>query len=135
MATEAARLELKESTGRKKKNRLDTHRPSHGRHLNVPRVQKFVHNHPGMKRRTEMHPVSGLNDRQELLAFFDGEYREVQRLVRCLRVRGTENSYNSHTPFVAAERECTSNISGCDPLPEAQNVMPAAVAYALEEFG
>src|SRR5258708_23884088 len=88
-----------------------------------------------MKRRTEMHPVSGLNDRQELLAFFHGEYREVQRLVRCLRVRGTENSYNSHTPFVAAERECNSNICGCDPLPKAQNVMPAAVAYALEELG
>jgi hypothetical protein len=37
MATEAARLELKEFTGRKekrrkeKKNRLDSHRPSHGR--------------------------------------------------------------------------------------------------------
>jgi hypothetical protein len=45
VATEAARLERKESTGRKekterknilirkkKKNILDTHRPSHGRH-------------------------------------------------------------------------------------------------------
>jgi len=31
MATEAARLEDKELTGRKKKNRLDSHRPSHGR--------------------------------------------------------------------------------------------------------
>jgi len=31
MATEAAQLEAKELTGRKKKNRLDTHRPSHGR--------------------------------------------------------------------------------------------------------
>jgi hypothetical protein len=31
MATEAARLEDKELTGRRKKNRLDTHRPSHGR--------------------------------------------------------------------------------------------------------
>src|SRR6266852_6041663 len=31
MATEAAWLEDKELTGRKKKNRLDTHRPSHGR--------------------------------------------------------------------------------------------------------
>ena len=30
---QAARLEDKELTGRKKKNRLDTHRPSHGRHL------------------------------------------------------------------------------------------------------
>src|SRR5216684_1465383 len=33
MATEAAWLEDKELTGRKKKNRLDTHRPSHGRHV------------------------------------------------------------------------------------------------------
>jgi len=36
MATEAARLERKESTGRKKKkekNTLDSYRPSHGRHL------------------------------------------------------------------------------------------------------
>src|SRR6266852_4626946 len=31
MATEAARHEDKELTGRKKKNRLDAHRPSHGR--------------------------------------------------------------------------------------------------------
>jgi len=31
MATEAARLKRKEPTGEKKKNRLDTHRPSHGR--------------------------------------------------------------------------------------------------------
>ena len=33
MATEVARRELKGLTGRrKKKNRLDSHRPSHGRH-------------------------------------------------------------------------------------------------------
>jgi hypothetical protein len=31
MATESARLELKESTGRQKKNLLDSNRPSHGR--------------------------------------------------------------------------------------------------------
>ncbi len=89
----------------------------------------------GMKRRTEMHPVPGLNDRQELLAFFHREYREVQRLVRRFRVRGTENSYNSHTSFVTAERECNKSICGCDPLPKAQNVTPAAVAYAPEELG
>jgi hypothetical protein len=39
MATEAARLERKESTERKKreteKNTLDSYRPSHGRHLSV----------------------------------------------------------------------------------------------------
>jgi hypothetical protein len=35
MATEAARLEDKELTGRKKKNRLDSHRPSHGRTLKL----------------------------------------------------------------------------------------------------
>src|SRR6266850_1599394 len=42
MATEAARREDKELTGRKKKNRLDAHRPSHGRHKprqdSMPRV-------------------------------------------------------------------------------------------------
>jgi hypothetical protein len=31
MATEAARLKNQEPTGRKKKNRLDSYRPSHGR--------------------------------------------------------------------------------------------------------
>jgi len=31
MATEAARLKNQEPTGRKKKNRLDSNRPSHGR--------------------------------------------------------------------------------------------------------
>jgi hypothetical protein len=31
MATVAARLKGKKLTGRKKKNRLDSHRPSHGR--------------------------------------------------------------------------------------------------------
>jgi len=31
MATEAARLEDKELTERRTKNRLDSHRPSHGR--------------------------------------------------------------------------------------------------------
>jgi hypothetical protein len=31
MATEAARLERKQIPGKKKKNRLDTNRPSHGR--------------------------------------------------------------------------------------------------------
>jgi hypothetical protein len=31
----------------------------------------------GMKRRTEMLPVSGFNDRKELLPFFQGEYREL----------------------------------------------------------
>ena len=87
----------------------------------------------GMKRRTERHPVPGLNDRQELLAFFHGEYREVQRLVRRLRVRGPENSYDSHASFIATERECNNGICGCGPLPKAQNVMPAAVAHALEE--
>ena len=80
-----------------------------------------------------MHPVRGLNDRLELLAFFHGEYREVQRLVRRLRVRGTENSYDSYASFIAAERECNNSICGCDPLPKAENVMPAAVAHTPEE--
>jgi hypothetical protein len=79
--------------------------------------------------------MSGLNDRHELLAFFHGEYREMQRLVRRLRVCGTENSYNSHSPFIAAERECNNSVCGCNPLPKAQNVTPAAVAHALEELG
>jgi hypothetical protein len=41
MATEAARLERKESTGGKEKNTLDSYRPSHGRHLviSVPDTQ------------------------------------------------------------------------------------------------
>ena len=86
-----------------------------------------------MKRRTEMHPVSGRKDRQKSLAFFHGKYREMQRLVRRLRVRGTENSYDSHTSVGATERECNNGVCGCGPLPKAQNVMPAAVAYALEE--
>jgi hypothetical protein len=89
----------------------------------------------GMKRRAEMHPLSGLNDRQELLAFFHGEYREMLRLVGRLRVCGTENSYDSHSSFIAAERECNHSVRGCIPLPKAQNVPPAAVAYALEELG
>ena len=89
----------------------------------------------GMKRRTEMHPLSRLNDGQELLAFFHGEYREMLRLVGRFRVRGTENSYNSHSSFIAAERECNHGVRGFIPLPKAQNVTPAAVAYALEELG
>jgi len=89
----------------------------------------------GMKRRAEMHPLSGLNDRQELLAFFHGEYREMLRLVGRLRVCGTENSYDSHSSFIAAERECNHSVRGCIPLPKAQNVPPAAVAYVLEELG
>ena len=88
-----------------------------------------------MKRRTELHPLSGLNGRQEVLAFFHREYRELQRLVRRFRARGTENSYNSHASFIAAEREHNNRVFGCDPLPKAQNVMPAAVAHALEELG
>jgi hypothetical protein len=82
-----------------------------------------------------MHPLSGLNDRHELLAFFHGEYREMQRLVRRLRVCGTENSYNSHSPFIAAKRECNNSVCGRNPLPIAQNVTPAAVAHATEELG
>src|SRR6266852_4180643 len=40
MATEAARRELKGLTGRrKKKNRLDSHRPSHGRQLGTEGVK------------------------------------------------------------------------------------------------
>ena len=88
-----------------------------------------------MRRRTELHPLSGLHDRQEFLAFFHGEYSELQRLVRRFRVRGTENSYNSHASFVAAEREYNDSICGGDPLPKVQNVMPAAVAHAPEELG
>jgi len=88
-----------------------------------------------MKSRTEMHPLSGLNDLKELLAFLFGEYREVQRLVRRCRVRGTENSYNSHASFIAAKRECNNSIHGRDPLLKAENVMPSAVADALEELG
>ncbi len=38
MATEAARLENQEPTGRKKKNRLDSNRPSHGRTLPIRAV-------------------------------------------------------------------------------------------------
>jgi len=88
-----------------------------------------------MVRRTEMHPLSGLNDCLEPLALFHGEYRELQRLVRRFRVHGTENSYNSHASFIAAKRECNNSTCGWDPLPKAQNVTPAAVAHAPEEFG
>src|SRR5260370_2778518 len=88
-----------------------------------------------MRYRTKMHPVPGLNDRQEFLAFFHGEYREVQRLVRRLRVRGTENSYNSHASSIAAERECNNSICGCNPLPKAQNVYPPAVPHNMEDLG
>jgi len=42
MATEAARLEDKELTGRKKKNRLDSHRPSHGRTWSISSEQGTV---------------------------------------------------------------------------------------------
>ncbi len=88
-----------------------------------------------MKRRTQMHPVSGVNDRQELLAFFQGKYSELQRLVGRFRVRRTENGNNSYASFIAAERECNNSVCGCDPLPKAQKVMPAAVAHAPEELG
>jgi hypothetical protein len=87
-----------------------------------------------MRRRTEMHPVSGLNDRHELLAFFHGEYREIQRLIRRFRVCGAEDSYSSYSPFIAAERECNNSVCGRNPLPKAQNVTPAAVAHAPEEL-
>jgi|GraSoi_2013_60cm_1033757.scaffolds.fasta_scaffold31310_2 hypothetical protein len=88
-----------------------------------------------IERRTEMYPVSGLNDRQELLAFFQGEYRELQRLVGRFRVRGTENGNNSDASFIASERECNNSVCVCDPLPKSENVMPAAVAHAQEELG
>jgi hypothetical protein len=88
-----------------------------------------------IKRRTEMYPVSGFNDRQELLAFFQGEYRELQRLVGRFRVRGTENGNNSDASFITAERECNNSVCVCDPLPKSENVMPAAVAHAPEELG
>jgi hypothetical protein len=39
MATEAARLEQYKVTGRKRKNKLDSHRPSHGRTLALFRGQ------------------------------------------------------------------------------------------------
>lgn len=86
-------------------------------------------------RRTEMHPVSGLNDLQELLDFFQGEYRELQRLVGRFRVRGTENGNNSNASFSAAERECNNSVCVWNPLPKGQNVMPPAVAHAPEELG
>ena len=79
-----------------------------------------------------MHPVSGLNDRKEPLAFFNGEYRELQRLVRRFPVRGTENGYDSHPSLITAERERNNSICGCDPLLKAQDVFPAAVAHAPE---
>jgi len=88
-----------------------------------------------IKRRTELHPLSGLNDRLELLPFFHREYRELQGLVRRFGVRGTENSYNSHASFIAAEREYNNSVCGCDRLPKAQNVMPAAVAHAIKQLG
>jgi len=71
-----------------------------------------------MKRRTEMHPLLGVNDRHELLTFCQREYCELEGFVRRFRVRRTENSYNSYASFIAAERECNNSICGCDPLPE-----------------
>jgi hypothetical protein len=88
-----------------------------------------------MKRRTEKHPLFGVNDRHELLTFFQGEYRELERLVRRFRVRRTENSYNSYPSFMAAKRECNNGVCRRDPLPKAQNVTPAAVAHAPEKLG
>src|SRR5260370_27830666 len=85
--------------------------------------------------RTEMYPVSGIKGRQELLAFFQGEYRELQRLVGRFRGRGTENGNNSDASFIASERECNNSCCVCDPLPKSENVMPAAVAHAPEELG
>ena len=82
-----------------------------------------------------MHPVSRLNDLQEPFAFFHGEYRELQGLVRRFPVRGTENDYDSHPSLIAAERERNNGICGWDPLPEAQNVLPTAVAHAPQQLG
>jgi hypothetical protein len=43
MATEAAWLEHKKPLiGRKKKNRLDTHRPSHGRHYKTVAINPIL---------------------------------------------------------------------------------------------
>ena len=89
----------------------------------------------GMKRRPEMHPTLWPNGRQELFAFSQGEYRELQRFVGRFRVRGTENGNNSHSAFVAAERECNNSVCGCNPFPKAQKIMPAAVAQAPHELG
>lgn len=79
--------------------------------------------------------MSGLNERQELLAFLKGEYREVQMLVGRSRVCGTENGNNSHASLIAAERERNNSVGVCDPLLKEQNVMPAAVANAPEQLG
>jgi len=54
MATEAARLEHKKPLiGRKKKNRLDTHRPSHGRHY----VEMVILMLPATRLHLTPHPV------------------------------------------------------------------------------
>src|SRR4029077_5707262 len=83
-----------------------------------------------MKRRTEMHPLFGVNDRHELLTFCQGEYCELEGLVRTFRVRGTQKSDNSYSSFIAAECEYNNSVCVCDPLPKAQNLTPAAGAHA-----
>ena len=88
-----------------------------------------------IKRRTEKHPLFGVNDRYEPLTFFQGEYRELERLVRRYRVRRTEDSCNSYPSFMAAKRECNNGVCRRDPLPKAQNITPAAVAQAPEKLG
>lgn len=89
----------------------------------------------GMKRRPEMHPMFGPNGRRELFSFSQREYRELQRFVGRLRIRGTENDNNSHSAFIAPERECNNSVCGCDPFPKPQKIMPAAVANAPQELG
>src|SRR5258707_14546586 len=85
-----------------------------------------------IERRTEMYPVSGLNDRQELLAFFQGEYRELQRLGGRVRLPGAGNRNNSDASFIASERECNNSVCVCDPLPQRQNGMTSAGLTAPE---
>jgi hypothetical protein len=85
MATEAARLELKESKARKKKNRLDTHRPSHGRHkltISVREVSAGLRVRPLTSERIKMkHWLKSRNvrrppgERQEI-KMVSGPFRE-----------------------------------------------------------
>src|SRR5260370_18164248 len=88
-----------------------------------------------IERRTEMYPVSGLNDRQELLAFFQGEYRELQRLVGRFLVRGTENGKNSDPSFIASEREFNNSVCEVQPFPKSHTAIARALPHAPEDLG
>lgn len=81
-----------------------------------------------------MPPGTGRDGRQKVLALFARDDGELQRLVGSFRLRRAEDGDNSDAAFIAVDREHDNSISELDHLPEIEDVMPAAVAHALQQL-